>query len=300
MSYILDALKRSEQERHQDKMPSFSAESMIIQTNQKKTHWWPYALILVLILNALVIFFFSRGASDAPSLQNTSKEISSESLTEIKQDSSVPFPSTASSSQRRAPPSSVITERQYIQPLKQAPQITPSSGWSSAQSNESRTDDHLYGTTLDEGLLIQPKSKHKSPPQPVKRPTPTTVSEEYGLEAPIQISPSYSSKESDYISPSPAAEPIQNSNISTGNFVDVPLLTDLSPSFQKSVPELAFNSHIYSDKPDQRRVMINNYYLKEGQSFDGLQLIEIGESFIKVSKNNETFKLPVLRDWSSM
>jgi len=289
MSYILDALKRSEQERHQDKMPSFSAESMIIQTNQKKTHWWPYALIMVLILNALVLFFFSRETSNAPDLQNTGKEISSQNLSEIKQVASVPTPSKASNSQRRAPPSSVVSERQYIQPLKQA-----------SQTNERRTDDHLYGATIDEGLLIQPKSKHKSPPQPVIQPTLTSASEEFGLETPIKISPSHSSKDNIYISPSSVAEPDQNSNISTNNFVDVPLLTDLAQNFQKSVPELAFNSHIYSDKPDQRRVMINNYYLKEGQSFDGLQLIEIGEAFIKVSKNNKTFKLPVLRDWSSM
>ena len=58
MSYILDALKRSEQERHQDKMPSFSAENMIIQTNQKKAHWWPFVLILVLILNAIILFIY--------------------------------------------------------------------------------------------------------------------------------------------------------------------------------------------------------------------------------------------------
>jgi len=298
MSYILDALKRSEQERHQDKMPSFSAESMMIQSNQKKTHWWPYVLILVLILNALVLFFFNREALNDSGLQNTGKELKTKSFTEIEQ-VVVPQPVTASNNKRRAPPSSVVKERQYIQPLKPTPQITSPSERQSAQNNERRTDDHLYGKTIDEGLLINPKSKQKSPAHQIIRPITVSVSEDYNPKAAFQISPS-SMKENTPISSSRAEEQINKSSISTDNFVEVPLLTDLALSFQKSIPELAFNSHIYSDKPDQRRVMINNFYLKEGQSFDGLQLMEIGEEFIKVSKNNRMFKLPVLRDWSSM
>jgi len=287
MSYILDALKRSEQERHQDKMPSFSAENMILQTNQKKANWWPYALILVLILNALALFYFNRDVLDDHQLQSASKD-----LTRVEPKVTV---LSASTSQRRAPPANVVKERHYIEPLKQA----PSSNWQAAESNGRRTDDHLYGTTVDEGLLIKPKSKTKAP----QKTMPITVkqsSEMNSFETPIQINPSYAPKENIYINHRPVEEVKSQVSVRSDNFIGVPLLTDLAHSFQKSIPELTFNSHIYSDEPSQRRVMINNFYLKEGQSFDGIQLIEIGEAFIKVSKDNTIFKLPVLRDWGGV
>jgi len=294
MSYILDALKRSEQERHQDKMPSFSAESMIIQTNQKKAHWWPYALILVLILNAFVLFFFNREAISEPELQSPNIELSLHNIIETKQSAAKPLLAVPSNNVRRAPPSSVIKERSYIQPLKHASQIASSSDWQPVNSIESRSDDHLYGTTVDEGLLIKPKSKQSTQQDAVPE------NDVYSLKASIQINPTYSPTQSGKIRSNSNDEPFKETSQSVDNFIGIPLLTDLESNFQKNIPDLSFNSHIYSEKPGQRRVMINNFYLKEGQSFNGIQLIEIGEEFIKVSKNDTIFKLPVLRDWSGM
>ena len=267
MSYILDALKRSEQERHQDNMPSFSAENMIIQTNQKKAHWWPYALIMVLILNALALFFFNSASLNEAELKAKTEELNTETSAQIKQ-------SSASNSQRRAPPANVLKERQYIEPIKQA---SPASNWQSANNTESRQNDHLYGTTVDEGLLIKPKRK--------------TI--------PSQINPADAPKKNDSINPNTVKEVKSEVNLSSDNHIEAPLLTELTASFQKTIPQLTFNSHIYSDKASQRRVMINDFYLKEGQSFDGIQLIVIGEAFIKVSKGGTIFKLPVLRDWAA-
>jgi general secretion pathway protein B len=302
MSYILDALKRSEQERHQDKMPSFSAESMILQTNQKKTHWWPYALISVLILNALVLFFFYRETPKSTQAQFESEEVELQNINEAKEtviSEDVRAKDTyaneiSANIPKRAPPPSVIKERQYIQPIKQVSHEKSVSNLPSSTNNESRSNDHLYGTTVEEGLLIQPKSKT------LQRELNVTSqdTENARIEPPIQINPTFAQTQSDAGSNNSAEQSEQNSSNNTDAFTDIPLLASLSLSFQKSIPALAFNSHIYSDKRSQRRVMINNYYLKEGQSFDGLELIEIGELFIRVSKNNTVFKLPVLRDWA--
>ncbi|MFT7186210.1 MAG: general secretion pathway protein B [Pseudohongiellaceae bacterium] len=302
MSYILDALKRSEQERQQDKMPSFSTESMIIQTNQNKTHRWPYVLILVLIINALVLFFYNSDTLKVSKAQTMDKGVRPEALTDLEETTSAVSPAVSSINQRRAPPSSVVKERQYIKPLTQPTQKSRSSDWPLANSNEERANDHLYGTTVEGGLLIKPKAK----PQP-KQKTPSFDTPKGNIkstEALIQINPSYGSAHKGYsagqsepVSPSHTSEQDNNASLSTDDFANVPLLTSLGSSFQRSIPALAFNSHIYSRTPSQRRVMINNFYLKEGQSFDGLELIEIGEAFIKVSKSSTIFKLPVLRDW---
>jgi len=291
MSYILDALKRSEQERQQDKMPSFSAESMIMQSSHKKTHWWPYALIIVLTLNVLALLFFNRGSINEPELRTKTEALNSEISTQTKLTS----PAAVSISQRRAPPENVVKERQYIQPLEQAQQKHISKNWQQSKNIEKIKDDHLYGTIVDEGLLIEPKTSRS---QRTIAPAVDLNIDANSFEVPIQINPSYSPKENVYINPNADEEAKSEVSVNSDNFIEVPLLTDLAVSFQKSVPELTFNSHIYSDKPSQRRVMINDYYLKQGESFDGIQLLEIGEAFIKVSKDDTIFKLPVLRDWA--
>jgi len=79
----------------------------------------------------------------------------------------------------------------------------------------------------------------------------------------------------------------------------VPHLSDLPSGFQTSVPDIRFNSNIYSDQPAERRVMINDLYLKEGQSFSGMRIETIGEFYIELEKQGQHFKLPVLRDWFS-
>lgn len=295
MSYILDALKRSEQERHQDKMPSFSAESMIIQTSQKKTHWWPYALIIVLILNALVLFFFYRESTEVVEGNLRAQEISSSDHSDIKQTDRLK--DVPEQNQMRAPPSSVMKERQYIQPIKQVSVSSNVNDWPTA-SIDNRVDDHLYGTTVEEGLLIKPKSKPNTQTQKRAQKITSQAKEQRQFEPIIQINPTQT--QDNVVSLNHVEDAMKNTINSTDNFADVPLLSSMDSSFQKTIPALAFNSHIYSDKHDQRRVMINNFYLKEGQSFDGLDLIEIGELFIIVSKNNTVFKLPVLRDWAKM
>jgi len=59
MSYILDALKKSEQERGHGSAPGVQTvhSSSINYHNQKKSYW-PYALIIAIVLNFLAIIYF--------------------------------------------------------------------------------------------------------------------------------------------------------------------------------------------------------------------------------------------------
>jgi len=285
MSYILDALKRSEQERHQDQLPSFSAENMILQTNHKRTHWWPYVLIAVLLLNALLFGFYSWNKD--PDVVTQVNIHSSEKVQAIEGNSK-----RHPISQRMAPPDNVLNKPKFIQPLihRQAGSIaTAPLSKATTQDVDGREDDYLFGTTVDEGLLIQPKSKVSSQFHDV-------IKTKVLIEARGEAKPAY------VIKPPPVPQaktevqdPIET--VQVDYFADIPLLSTLDIGFQRSIPELTFNSHIYSEQAGARRVMINNFYLREGQSFNGLDLIEIGEVYIKVSKDGTLFKLPVLRDW---
>lgn len=79
----------------------------------------------------------------------------------------------------------------------------------------------------------------------------------------------------------------------------VPHLVELPLSFQKSIPDLTFNSHIFASDPSASRVMINGHYLKPGDGFGSLTVERITEDGVVLSKNGQFFRVGTVRDWVS-
>lgn len=71
MSYILDALKKSEQERGHGGIPSVqTVHSSSLNYRNEKNTYWPYVLITAVILNLLAILYFIAD-KDKPSENQT-------------------------------------------------------------------------------------------------------------------------------------------------------------------------------------------------------------------------------------
>lgn len=304
MSYILEALKRSEQERNQEKMPGFTANDMILPATNVRTHWWPYALIAVLLLNALLYVFFNWNTSSQQDSERLDVGIETSSGAAALQPVQTTSPHAASNAVNR-PSLPILPERKHLAERTQqrvADKFVPPV-MQDKRSNEIVSKPELsartlpvdrpvpdtpdtdksvneavkYGAQVEGGVLITPSS------QAAIKPIDKPVSDALVVESNIEK-----------IVPPPSDEALKEP---ISQFENTPLLSELDINFQRSVPELIFNSHIYSDQSSARRVMINSLYLKEGQMFDGLELIEIGESHIVVNKDGALFKLPVLRDW---
>lgn len=79
----------------------------------------------------------------------------------------------------------------------------------------------------------------------------------------------------------------------------VPTLGSMPTDFQRRVPDLTFNSHIYSSSADARRVMINNEYLKEGARFSNMVVEEITEDGVVLSLQGQSFAVSVVRNWNA-
>ncbi|MFW5825050.1 MAG: general secretion pathway protein GspB, partial [Marinobacter sp.] len=79
----------------------------------------------------------------------------------------------------------------------------------------------------------------------------------------------------------------------------VPHLVELPMAFQRQVPDLVFNSHVYSERRSARSVMINNRYLRMGDSFGPLTVERITEQGVELSMDGQRFRVGVVRDWSS-
>ena len=211
MSYILDALRKSETERRQGRVPDLGQQVQLIHRPKKKRVSPALWVSLALMLNAGVLaFVFWPG-----------------------------MPATES------------------EPVLEDP-------------------------VAETGAIPEPDPVESTPP-----PTATEPPVAESRERATVIVPSSAIPET----AAPTVEPEQAGR--------VPHLVELPLSFQKSVPDLTFNSHIYSSSPASRRVMINDTYLRVGDVFEGLRVDDITEEGVVLSRDGRRFRVGVVRDWVS-
>jgi general secretion pathway protein B len=76
MSYILDALKKSEQERGHGTAPGIqTTHSSSLNYYSNKSHWWPYALVFIIAINLATLFYFVLLKDDAAGITVTDAQV---------------------------------------------------------------------------------------------------------------------------------------------------------------------------------------------------------------------------------
>ncbi|WP_372997945.1 general secretion pathway protein GspB [Marinobacter sp.] len=240
MSYILDALRKSETERRQGRVPDLGQQVQLIHRPKKKRVSPAVWVALALVLNAGVLAFLFWPGKPFPWASGGQPE----------------QPATADRVEEAAEPPRVV-------PVTE-PEAVP----------EDPVDES--GATSEPVL-----ADSTVPPIVSERPVPER------RERATVIVPS---------SAIPETAIAMTNQEQAGR---VPHLVELPLSFQKSVPDLTFNSHIYSSSPGSRRVMINNAYLRVGDTFEGLRVEDITEDGVVLSRDGRRFRVGVVRDWVS-
>ncbi|MDY6815147.1 MAG: general secretion pathway protein GspB [Pseudomonadota bacterium] len=234
MSYILDALRKSETERRQGKVPDLGQQVQLIHRPKKKRSSSAAVWIaLALLVNAAVlavVLWPDKGLIATPSQQ--------QGPATVKKD-------VAIGASREAPAG-------VPEPVSQA-----------------TADDWVAETGEAED------------PEPRAAPAPRVS------EKPTIIVPSVSASD---------GNPVLPEVESSGR---VPHLVELPLSFQKSIPDLTFNSHLYSSDPSSSRVMINDHYLRAGDTFSGLTVERITKDGVVLSRRGQLFRVGTVRDWVS-
>lgn len=235
MSYILDALRKSETERRQGKVPDLGQQVQLIHRPKKRRKSPVVWVALALLVNAgvLAVVFWPERPSDAV---------------------------IASAAQTAEP--------------------------------EATGEQSLKAETPDKP---ETKSVSAPAPAPITTPEPPVAAPEtetvVAREWPTIITPSVrQERQGSAFRPD---EAIARSGARVPHLVELPL------SFQKSIPDLMFNSHIYSTDPYASRVMINGHYLSRGESFSGITVEEVTENGVVLSKQGKSFRVGIVRDWVS-
>ncbi|MFC4261215.1 general secretion pathway protein GspB [Marinobacter lacisalsi] len=240
MSYILEALKKSESERNQGRVPHLGQQMRMVHRKRKRGIPAAVWVAIALALNAAILAaLFWPGVGlwwDHRTASTTGQDQGAET-------SPVPDPNV---SEPAATSGEIVRAEE---PIPESEEITAATG-------ELESQGAVILDTMDE--------------------------------APTVIVPTIRQPSAD--GPGYTPEPWEGR---------VPHLVELPMSFQRQVPDLVFNSHVYSSQPGARSVMINSRHLRVGDSFGPLRVERITEEGVELSMDGQRFRVGVVRDWSS-
>lgn len=269
MSYILDALKKSEKERQRGTVPDVLTVQDVMKGERKKRQVWPYVVLAVLLLNAVVLAWWSgHWQSKKPIMVAQSTAVQGESSlvgsgqepSEVRsiapQSSEKPKtfrPDSKESARDRADKPEVITAR--------------------------RTED--AANVVRQNLTAQSKINSR-----VNVPDKPAPADEKRLREEVSSLPQQSAT-------SKQISDVHSMSITAfapdGRKVD---LKDLPSSIQQSLPAFAISVSVYSDDPSSRMVKVDGQMLQEGQYLaEGIKLEEIATDGVVFSYQNYRFRV---------
>lgn len=269
MSYILDALKKSEKERQLGTVPDVLTVQDVMKGDRKKRRVWPYVVLAVLLLNAVVLAWWSgHWQSEKPKMVAQSTAVQGESgLVGSGQE-----PSEVRST---APPSSENSKtvrpdsRESARDREHKPEVITAK----------RAEDAV--NSVRQNLTAQSKINSG-----VKVPDKPAPADEKRLREEVSSLPKQSAT-SEQISD------VHSMSITAfapdGRKVD---LKDLPSSIQQSLPAFAISVSVYSDDPAARMVKVDGQMLQEGQYLaEGIKLEEIATDGVVFSYQNYRFRV---------
>lgn len=263
MSYILEALKKSEQERARGETPGVDTQHDLAPLQspaRERRGWLPWVLGGALLANALVLGLWLLRPATTP--DEPAPVVRAPSAPAASAPTQPPATSGAATSAART------RARPTVRPSAPVAAAAPPAEASAPSPAESGTAPEPRPAPAAETTATEP------PPAEVAQPTPSTPPEPSGLaDAGAEGTPD--------AAPAPAPVAIR----------------DLPARIQRSIPTLEFATHIFGDEPRYREVTINGRRYAEGERVEGMLLAEITETGVVFDYQGYRFEVSVLEDW---
>jgi general secretion pathway protein B len=247
VSYILDALKKSEKERQRGTAPDLLTVQEPVLREKKKRRVWPYIIFTVLILGVGLAAYRlipwqsknENAVTNDVALQKTKPKPSESLQPEVSQT----ITTQAGIEKREVPPPTNTTVEKS---LKTPPAIT-------------KKEEKPVVQKVTVQSKIQEQSAVKKAAQPVQT-SQQALKPEIPASASSVVSPDVKPVQHD---PAPVPGKIYHSG-------------DLPASVQQNLPAVTMSIFMYSEDPASRMVRINGQTLREGQYIsEGLKVEEI-------------------------
>jgi len=302
MSYILDALKKAERERHLAKIPTVNTVHRI-SWDRRRPIWLWIAGAAVLANVAVLIWLLrpepardkgtpSPPVASAPMAAAPEKPpVLVERPAAVSPASKTAMPETASPSVAPSPERSLTGDRPAAAQRQPRPEATAEP---TPKPDDAKSTPAVPGAAPPPSTLTA--SKPKTAPTPVTPPAPS-VTEKAAPSAPATAAtPPAPAKPSAAAAPSvpekpaappapprtaaavpekPAAPPAATAPTKPAERTgSLPALQDMSAADQEGMPKMALQVLVYSEVPAERMIYINNQKYIEGQSIEGKVAVE--------------------------
>ncbi len=248
MSYILDALRKSEKERKRGRPPGIDESQEYSTPPRKKRSFVTYVIVGLLCVNAAVLMFWL-----APW-----KKHEENALVRHQPENTV----TEENAETIAPGS--------LLPKTDIPEDSTETGLNSAElfSRKASVEKEISPATK---RTVEAKSMTHviAPPAPVAPPLDPIREESLPASSPTQAVQAHK----DHTIPAPVSpsEPVP-----APDKTRIYTLRELPASIQQELPPFTISVSLFSDDPASRMIKINNQTLREGESLtEGLTLQEI-------------------------
>lgn len=311
MSYILQALKRSEQERQQPSAPNLYAEPPLVP-DKPRAFGWPWLLVL-LALNLMAIAYY-LGALREPSVAISSpalKVVDTQSVQAQPPAEPLVNPpvvgATSATAVQANPPlpaeaSSLPAQALATGAASQTPVTAPAQTSSATAVTQAKLPEASSWTEpsipLQTRLPVtaQPTLALKSDP-PVRHVDLTRESRKTAEDKPKEAK-SASKPASDSL-PAKArqAEPVAvKPAAQSATDGPLPTLAELPASLRQKLPGLTFSSHVYGPSDAFRSVTLNGRRLQAGDRAEGVRITAITAEGVVLEFDGTRFKIPLVRN----
>lgn len=259
MSYILDALKKSEEERREKEEQQHLAYTplSVKHSARIRKRLAPAPMLTTILLLSLLIlgsgwWYLNR--------------------TEVTEEQVSLWTGTTEKKQR------VTVEKSEVPPQ---PNLADKSAKQAVEPVTASTPTPAMSTPMPENEAQQPDQAMDQPTEAALRPSLAATSEPENAPQPPDQTTDQPAEVELRPAPGTALEPDS-----------LPLLADLPFSTRSMLPELKLRGHVYSEAPSQRMIMINTSIAREGDAVaPDLSLVEITENGLILSFRNTLFRI---------
>ena len=268
MSYLLDALRKSEQERRIGQVPTLEPEPTAKEP-PRRNHWLIGVIAFLVIINSgilLYVFFEKPDSSQhkgAPFAEHTKD-------------------STANEAAETAPVTVTAEPSPVVDPIATTGQPAADAPKSIAEMIAAKEKQIAAATRQQTKSVQRPKAPAAKTPAPItgagsprteksvtvpvkkKSPTPTVMTKktEKKKRPPVEVTALHAP---------PPATPTGSDSPPTGY---IPLLRKLPSNFRRKVPAMTINVFVYSERVKERFVIINMAKYRTGDKIENGPVLE--------------------------
>jgi general secretion pathway protein B len=281
MSFILDALKKSESDRQRQSGPALF--EVKVAPPKSRFPVWAIAIGALLVVNMIIVgWMLLRRSSHGEDTSAANTPPAATSATTAGAGTAAP-PATSPSA--GATPAPTAAAPNSMQPNNTPPGVSPGS----ASPGGPQPANPQYGSTSPAQNQQDTGSVQARMPQRDQN-EPTLAGSAGGAGGTNTDSPA---NPDDYAPAAEPGSPLFKGHVKRGTESGLELYQDAALKPGSSLPQLRLDLHVYAARPQDRFALINMHKMHEGDSLqDGVRIESITPDGVVMSHNGSKFLLP--------